>query len=151
MAHLATLFSFCLQIHRISIPTMENTLLLYVAHLAKSGLAYATIKVYLSAIRQQHLEVGKSGVFTDQLTPCLHEVLHGIKKEQSRTRPPRVRLTITIDIMQDIRHQLDKDPANEHNIMLWAVCCIASFGLVRCSKVTVASQQEYNPEVHLSF
>ena len=39
------------------------TLLLFIAHLAKEGLAYTSIKVYLSAIRSMHVTSGHHLVF----------------------------------------------------------------------------------------
>ena len=35
--------------------------------------------------------------------------------------------------------------------MMWAVCCTAFFGLLRCSEFTVPSINDYDPTVHLSF
>ena len=41
------------------IPANEYTILLFVMHLATSGLSYTTIKVYLSAIHSMHVATGQ--------------------------------------------------------------------------------------------
>ena len=52
--------------------------------IAKDGLAYSSMKVYLSAVRSLHVSVGLHDDFTKQLTPCLKLVVAGIKKEDAR-------------------------------------------------------------------
>ena len=37
-----------------------------------------------------------------------------------------------------------------HSIMMWAACCAAFFGFLRCSEFTVPSLQELDPEVYLT-
>ena len=85
-----------------AIPVSEDTLLLFTVHLATEGISTSTIKVYLSAIRSFHVASGRHDDFARQLTPRLQQVIKGIQKEQAITRPPRVRLPITLDIMQGI-------------------------------------------------
>jgi len=47
----------------------EEVLLLFVAHLANEKLAYSTIKVYLSVLRNLHVATGYHQTFASQLTP----------------------------------------------------------------------------------
>ena len=49
---------FCQQLRVTPIPTSERVLLMFIAHLAKEGIAHTTIKVYLAAIRHLHVSVG---------------------------------------------------------------------------------------------
>ena len=119
---------FCSRANRTPIPTSESTLLLFVAHLTTLNLSYATIKVYLSAIRHMHVTVGQHSSFNLQLTPRLQQVLKGIRKTQAASKPPRARLPITRSIMQRIRCSLLKRPQSYDNIMIWAACCLAFFG-----------------------
>ena len=132
-------------------PTTESTLLLFVAFLAKDGLAYTTIKVYIAAIRNLHTSSGLHNTYSQQLTPYLEQVLQGIKKEQLQSRPPRIRLPITTEIMSRIHKVLSKSPNNHHNIMMWAACCTAFFGFLRCSEFTVPSSNGFEPVTHLSL
>ena len=50
-AGLRNYIAFCREINQQPIPACEDTLLLYVTHLAKLKLSYAMIQVYLSAVR----------------------------------------------------------------------------------------------------
>ena len=131
-------------------PTSEDTLLLFITHLAQQGLSHATIKVYLSAVRNLHVTASLHKEFEEQLTPRLQMVMKGIKKDMSLNFS-RVRLPITIDIMQKIRRILGQKPKEHDNIMLWAACALAFFGFLRCSEFTVPSQEEYCPKSHLSL
>ena len=51
-----------------AIPPTEYTLILFMTHLATSNISYATIKVYLSAVRNMHVSK-ELHEFTQQLTP----------------------------------------------------------------------------------
>ena len=46
------------------IPTHESTILLFVMHLATSGLSHTTIKLNLSAICSMHVATGQHTVFS---------------------------------------------------------------------------------------
>ena len=85
---------------------MEMSLLHFIAHLFKEGLAYTSIKVYLSAIRSMHVTSGHHNIFSQQLTPDLEQVLHGVKKEQLKSGPHREILPITADLMEQIHSVL---------------------------------------------
>ena len=45
---------------------------------------------------------------------------------------------------------LARTPNDPHCIMMWAACCTAFFGFLRCSEFTVPTQQEFDPDVHLT-
>ena len=124
---------------------------MFVSQLAKEGLAPQSIKGYLSAVRNLHITAGLHEEFSKELTPKLEMVLRGIKKQAAKTRPPHVRLPITIEVMAKIKEVLQKDPTNEVNILFWAACALAFFGFLRCGEFTVPSQSEYDPSTHLSL
>jgi len=52
--------NFCTEINLQSLPVCEDTLLFSATHLAQQNLSYATIQVYLSAVRHNHIKVGES-------------------------------------------------------------------------------------------
>ena len=107
--------------------------------------------MYLSAIRSFHVASGRHDDFARQLTPRLQQVIKGIQKEQAITRPPRVRLPITLDIMQGIQSVLAQQPQKYYNIMIWAACAMAFFGFLRSSEFTVPSQSQFDPNLHLTL
>ena len=121
------------------------------AHLANEGLAYSTIKVYLSAICNRHIATGHHQIFASQLTPRVEPVLQGIKQTQASQSVPRVRLPITIQLMHRIKTALLQEPHTYGNVLLWAAYSIAFFGFLRCSKFTVPSVHDYDPSAHLSY
>ena len=60
---------------------------MFIAHLAKEGIAHTTIKVYLAAICYLHVSVGMHQTYSQQLSPYLELVMKGIKKEQLHGTP----------------------------------------------------------------
>ena len=93
---------FCLQAHLPTIPTSERTLLLFATHLAKLNLSYPTIKVYMAAVGSAHVTFGHHGTFETQCTPRLDQLMRGIQKDKCKTTPLKVRLPITMGIMEKL-------------------------------------------------
>ena len=143
--------SFCHSISHTPIPTSEYTLLLFTAYLGQRNLAYSTIKVYLSTVRNLHVAAGMHQTFSSQLTPRVQQVLRGIQKTLAVGKPAKVCLPITINIMVKIKAILSYEPHKYHNIMMWAACCMAFFGFLRCSEFTAPSQEDYDPYTYLSY
>ena len=98
-----------------------------------------------------HITSGHHHIYSQQLTPYLEQVLQGIKKDQLKSNPWRERLPITAEIMLRIHSVLAQSKQDHNSIMMWAACCTAFFGLLRCSEFTVPSTDDYDPTVHLSF
>ena len=123
---------------------------MFISRLAEEGLAHQSIKVYLSAVRNLHVASGLHEEFSKQLTPKLEMVLRGIKKETAKSKSPRIRLPITIEVMEKIKEVLQRNPTSEDSILHWAACGLAFFGFLRCSEFTLPSQSEYDASCHLS-
>lgn len=121
-------------------PSQEVTLIYFVSHLAEY-----TIKVYLAAIQNLHVEFNCNLNFADM--PRLQNTLRGIKRTLGLSR--RNRLPITLFILESIfklltpSHCLDID-----TVMLWAAFSLAFFGFLRCSELTCNGQFDRN--VHLT-
>ena len=98
-----------------------------------------------------HVTCGKHTEFADQLTPRLQQVIKGIKKTQAVQKVPKVRRPITLDIMTKIQTAIASQPASFFNTMIWAACCLAFFGFLRCSEFTVQRQGSFDSAVHLSM
>ena len=117
----ATLPSHC---NESPIPATESTLLLFITHLDQQHILYTTIKVYLAALRSLHITTRHYNSYTQQLTPCLQQVLKG---DQMSTCPNHTRLPIIADIMLLLRQVLSQSPTDYNAIMILAACCIAFF------------------------
>ena len=143
--------SFCQLIKATCMPTTETTLILFATYLASERITYATIKVYLVAIRNTHVSAGLHSHFYQQLSPCLHSVLKGIKKTQAITQPAKTCLPITFDIMKNIKNLLSRQPNSYLNIMIWTACCLAFFGFLRVSEFTVPGDNLFDESSDLSF
>ena len=51
-------------------PASESTLLLFATHLANSNISYATIKIYLSAVRHMHVTAQFLHPTANSMTPA---------------------------------------------------------------------------------
>ena len=74
----------CERLSLSPIPTSEHTLCLFVSSLTEEGRKDSTIRAYLSAVRNLHVESGR-GDRTTPRPPQLALVLRGIKREQGKS------------------------------------------------------------------
>jgi len=51
--------------------------------------------------------------------------------------------------IRQINQVLLQDSHSYHSIMMWAICCTASFGFLWCSDFTISSQQTCDLAAHL--
>ena len=136
--------TFCSQTKLQPVPATEDTLILFVTHLAQQNLSYGTIQVYLSAVRYYHIANQEYSISTTSTTPRMTQVLKGIRKSQALVQTRRDRQPITFPIMQRLQSVFVKYPSTYFNTMIWAACCLAYFGLLRVSEFTTQSPDYIN-------
>ena len=98
------------------LPPSPLTLRYFCAYLSTS-VKHTTIKLYLSAIRLNHIEHGHPDPTQDAL---LQYVVKGVKRSQTMSTRPR--LPITIDVLRSLKLQLHHDTSLTvtNKRMLWA-------------------------------
>ena len=134
---------FCSRLGLTPLPASEETLILFVAELAQAR-SHATIRSYLSGVRHLHVIHGHANPLHNTLR--LDLVLKGVlRTKQKQSRP---RLPVTPQILRVIRRSLEANPGFD-STMLWAACCTAFFGFLRCSEFSTASTTEFNSKADL--
>lgn len=133
------------------LPATESILCYYVACLGQAGLAHATIRTYLSGVRQIQIAYG----FPDPhlaAMPRLQQVLRGVRVEQGKAgRSPRPRLPITPGILRKMRGVWEEEGMSRNSRMLWAAASVNFFSFCRSGEITVPSEKSYDPTAHLSY
>ena len=124
------------------LPADELLLTEFVAFLAKS-IKYASIKIYLAAVRHYHICRGFHLHMHKMLR--LQLALRGIKRSQGDQI--RVRLPITIHHLKLFRLLLAISNINNFDsLMIWAATTLAFFGFLRLGELTCNSK--FNKDVH---
>jgi hypothetical protein len=116
-------------------PSSPLTLRYFCAYLANS-VKHSTIKLYLSAIRLNHIEQGHADPTQDVQ---LQYVVKGVKCSQATTNRPR--LPITIEVLRALKTQLHNTNSLTlpNKRMLWAAFCTAFYGFLRASELCSSS------------
>ena len=119
-----------------SMPVDEDTLIRYVAYLAKS-IKHSSIKSYLAAIRHFHIRHGYKLDLAKFLR--LQMVCRGIKRDQGTSI--RTRLPITIRHLKLFHCLLAiSHTSNPDSIMIWSAMTLAFFGFLRLGELTCNSR-----------
>ena len=144
---------FCKDFSLSPYPVNENILCYFVACLGQQGLTAATIKTYLSGVRQMQIAGGYPDPNIHQL-PRLRQVIRGVELMRGRrglTKRPR--LPITPSILKKMRGIWVQEvaPPTFDQRMLWAASLTAFFGFCRSGEVTIGNGSTYDADVHLSI
>jgi len=121
-------------------PASEHTLELWAAFLARS-VKYSTIKAYLSAVRNLHLELGFTLPEFEEL-PRLRRTLKGIKRLKGN--PKRKKLGIGPKELVSIFFWGKIDLERENDLFCWLACLLAFGGCFRKANVTAKKQGAFS-------
>jgi hypothetical protein len=111
---------FCLDFNCVALPVSQNTLICYVAFLARQ-LSPTSIPQYLNVIRLLHEEAGLGNPLTDNFELAM--VKRGIRREKGV--PPKQKMPITLDILKKMHPFLDL--SSPCDLAFWAAALIAFF------------------------
>ena len=126
---------FCQYYNLCPVPATEVTILLYVTHVNKKGLAHGSVMVHLAAIRNLHVQQGYGE--PNVACPQIKQALKAIKDagpQPIRKQPIKLQLLMEMwKLLQGTSHEL-----------LWkAVLSIAFYGGLRVAEYT-ATQAKSN-------
>lgn len=117
----------------------EETLLMYVAYLNEQGLKLSTIKVYLAAVRSYYVCNGYGNIMDGFL-----RLKQAIKALEIKSEKPKVKLPITLDLLNLIQSRVTKDFEGK---LFLAAMCLGFYGCLRCDEFTVNT--EFDSAKHL--
>ena len=124
---------FCLQYRRLTprhsiLPATEEILMLYASYLSLK-VSPPTIKVYLAAVRNLHMEAGFPHLFDNFM--LLPRLIRGIKRLHSHERRPR--LPITPHILLRFKQHINLNWHDHH--LLWSAMIVAFLDFLRSSEL----------------
>ncbi|XP_070539472.1 uncharacterized protein [Ptychodera flava] len=123
-------------------PVTLQSATLFITDLARNGLKFTTIRVYLAAIIRLHTEMGFEDDISNHIQ--LQRTMQGIHRslgDQKRTRLP-----ITIDILVRLKEALRAHASlcDYDKLMLWSAFTMAFFGFLRVSEFTAPGSHDFD-------
>ena len=137
-------------------PASELVLCYFVVSLAGQGLAPATIKTYLAAVRHAQITRGLPAIRQGEL-PRLQLVQTGVRRERAYQGPAaQPKLPVSPEILRRLRAVwlpglTSPGSARHEHVMLWAAATACFFGFFRAGEITVPSASAFDAAVHLAW
>lgn len=122
-------------------PVSDTSILRYAAYLA-SSLSFASVGKYMNIVRVIHKELGLPNPLEDNYS--LNVVLKGIRKTKGDTKIQKLPITPKILLQIKAGLQLTKP----QDVLFWAACIVAFFGLFRKSNLVPKSPSAFQPNKH---
>ncbi|XP_048578830.1 uncharacterized protein LOC125560693 isoform X2 [Nematostella vectensis] len=131
--------------HGDILPASESTLIYFVTFLARR-VKHGTIRTYLAAVRNMHIENGFQDPIQGRL--ILNKVLRGILRVQGQHKTARQ--PVTPQLLKAIRPVLLSWLSAHDFHMIWAAFTLAFFGFLRCSEFTCPGVRNFDIVYNLS-
>ena len=123
----------------------------YAVYLADNNLAPQTVKSYLSALCNAQISLGLPDPRDQSSLPMLKRVQAGISRLRLlKGSQPRIRLPITVHILEGIRHQVLAS-ADPDKLAFWAIAATVFFGFFRLGELLSSSQAAFHPAKCLAW
>ena len=140
--HLNTYMQYCELSGQSPVPITHQGLCRYVAFLA-SRLSFNSIGKYMNIIRILHQEAGLSNPLSNNW--ILNSVMKGIRRDKGTVT--KTKLPITPQILLRLRTRLCF--GKPVDIVFWAACMVAFYGLLRKSNLLPPSAHSFDSRKHL--
>ena len=126
-------------------PVKEAILCYFVAFLGEQGLMAATVKSYLSSVRQLQISLGLPEVALASM-PQLKQIIKGVGVARGKEgKAPRKKRPITPAILGQLRTLKGETQLNGPDWeMFWGASCLAFFGFLRMGEILAPSVGSFN-------
>ena len=122
--------AFCVKLNRPALPVTEDTLSAFVASLAKEGVSYTSLRVYLSTVWHHQIENGQGDPGISRMV-WLEYILKGIKRDGAYLANPRKeRQPITPALLKELFMVREGRLDLRNSKMLWTAACLAFFSFL---------------------
>ena len=125
-------------------PASEPSLCLFVAWLHTQRLSSSTVKNYLAAVCHSQIALGVGDPKMSEIVQ-LEYVIWGMKRQSQAQK--RIRLPISLDILEGMRRIWLGYPNTRDAAMLWAAASTCFFGFLRVGEI-VSPGDKFDPAYH---